>query len=65
MRGLWKVFGGARIRSFCIALRTNRNDFPPTVIVKGCFEPYGKGMIGLQIAEAKYYEVARSADRPA
>jgi len=52
---LLESLGGACTK-LRVALRTNRDDFPPTVIVKGCFEPHGKGMIGLQIAEANYYK---------
>jgi hypothetical protein len=38
-----------------VALQTNRDGFPPTVIVKGCLEPHGKGMMRLQTAEANFY----------
>jgi hypothetical protein len=38
-----------------VALNTNREGFPPTVVVKGCFEPHSKGMIPLQRREANYY----------
>jgi hypothetical protein len=48
-----------------VALRTNRDDFPATVIVKGCLEPHGKGMKGLQTKEARYYnEVIPRLDVP-
>jgi aminoglycoside/choline kinase family phosphotransferase len=39
-----------------VALRTNRPDFPQSVIVKGCFEPHTRAMIPLQLREVYAYE---------
>lgn len=49
-----KSMGGA-----CTKLRmmvdTNIADFPPSVIVKGCFEPHAQSMIPMQLKEAQIY----------
>lgn len=39
-----------------LAVRTNDPDFPPTLIVKGCFEPYAREtMLDWQLKEARSY----------
>jgi hypothetical protein len=39
-----------------VALQTTRDDFPPTVVVKGCFEPHSKYMTASQLKEVRYYD---------
>lgn len=40
-----------------VSLQTNRKDFPPTVIVKGCLEPHSQSMAAPQLDEVKYYNL--------
>src|SRR5690606_2471208 len=38
-----------------VAIETNRPDFPPTVIVKGCLEPHSVSMQAAQLREVNAY----------
>ena len=49
-----KNFGGASTK-LRVELQTNRPDFPPTVVVKGCFEPHSKTMRAVQLLEVQAY----------
>lgn len=40
-----------------VALSTNRDDFPPRVIVKGCMEPHSQSMRQPQLDEVKLYNL--------